>query len=360
MSQREELIEKYSKIVNELKERFGIESSVILKRPDRKGVLPWVTGQEGVTLYAIIPKKESEKIKEVQRYLQTKFITAGIMHPVNEMMDLIRERGTITKQDLGGMGFIVPFLYHEEILGKYSREFRKQIQTNFGTQLSRAISERKKSLRDSGREIRKMVHERNKAIIERQGKIIGPLERKEIEEALKEMAKNIHQQNGQVLIVFDKSGRPLALPLKRILRKVYGQEVKIFFINPSKAKSVQDQEKLLRKLRKENPGVIEAVSGKNVVLVDDQIWQGKSFSTIAELLRKLSAKNISAEYMSQYPTRPNPSWRIHKIHAVTEPTGRRIFVGKRRKLNAKKALELQRVRKRMDFIAKRIIRQNKR
>ncbi len=97
------------------------------------------------------------------------------------------------------------------------------------------------------------------------------------------------------------------------------------------------------------------------MLVDDQIWQGKALSAVAQLIKPFKPRGIDATYLSAYPAEPQPSWRSHQIHHVREPENAgRTFVSKRAELTPGQKRRLNIMRTKLNrAAAKAVLRINK-
>ncbi len=345
----------YVKTAKRIEKEFGVKACVI--RKNEKSMIPWITSSEGFAIYIIAGQEKREIVEKIHQKYQMSGVMVQHMYPVEEMLKIIRANPARIRNELGGMGFLVPFFFNEEVYGKYSAEFTEKFKAEFGPQLNREINARLERLAQSEKRSVEQYNAFMRRVKEREKRLVGPIEERDLSRQMKEMAEHINKKKGKVLIVLDKSGRPLGIPLKKILREAYKRDVKVFFLDPKKAR-VAGIEKLTlasesaKTLAKEHPYLVKAVRNKQVMLVDDQIWQGKALTSVAELLKPFKPKGIDATYLSAYPTEPQPSWRSHQMHHIREPENAgREFVSKQAELSAYERTRLNKMRARLNRAA---------
>lgn len=183
--------------------------------------------------------------------------------------------------------------------------------------------------------------------------MIGPRERRDLIKRMELIAKEANETGAEILVAFDRSGRPVGSMLKKILKEAYGRDVQLYFLDPTIAKRGQlSNEELSKLLEKEHPHLIKAIPGKQLMLVDDQVWSGSSFSAIKELFHKYSPKKISFGYLSAFPDQPTPSWREHNILGIETQEGK--FVVRRNKETIEQMRRIRRFRKKLTGIARKV------
>jgi len=155
------------------------------------------------------------------------------------------------------------------------------------------------------------------------------MEQKEVDRLVVEMsevAKSFAKVNPQTLVVLDSAARPLALPMKKILKDAFGQKVRVVFISPSYLKTIHEVyiKGGLRyspelwglvkvNLRREFPEFIKAVQGKRVVILDEQKKSGKTFEAMESFVKYLGASGVKSHALSSFPKKPFYSWRNEKV-----------------------------------------------
>ena len=345
----------YIKTAKGIEKEFGVKTCVV--KENEKSPMPWVTSGDGFAIYVIAEPDKIELVKRIHKKYQMEGIIVDHMYPVEEMLKIIRQYPERIKNELGGMGFLVPFFFNHEVHGNYAAEFTEKFKEEFGPQIDKEINERVARLAKAHKMEVKQYKAFMRRVNERKKRLLGPIEERDLTRQLAGMAEHIHKKKGKVLIVFDKSGRPLGLPLKKILLEAYKRKVQVFFLDPKKARLAEIEKLTLasesaQKLAKEHPYLVKAIKNKQVVLVDDQIWQGRALSAISELIRPFKPRGINVAYLSAYPTSPQPSWRSHGLHHVSEPanTGRE-FVSKRAELTKYKRNRLNRMRAKLNRAA---------
>ncbi len=255
----------YIKLAKQIEKEHNVKTCVIRKRENNP--LPWITSTEGFAIYVIAPPEQRHLVETIHREHQMSGAMIQHMYPVEEMLKIIRQNPARIRNELGGMGFLVPFFFNDEVHGKYSAEFTEKFKEEFGPQIDKEVNARLERLAASEKKIVEQYKAFMRRVKEREKRLLGPIEERDLTRQMSEMAEHIHKKKGKVLIVLDKSGRPLGLPLKRILREAYKRDVKVFFLDPKKART-EGMEKLtlasesVQKLAKEHPYLVKAVRNK--------------------------------------------------------------------------------------------------
>jgi len=308
-AKRQQYVHAQIAAAKRLSEKYHVPVTVIAE--NRRALIPWINGGQGATIYAIVPEKDFNKtfeaIKEDPEFM---YLDISGMQPVHEMVEVIRRNPKVISYNLGGQGFIPPFFFNKEVYGTYGVELRRALEENFGPLLREQIQARVANWRASRKELHGMAKKQNRQVLERHTKLAGPIETKELLRQIAWMAKTVKARKGEVLVAFDKSGRPVGAMLKRALREAYGINLPLFFISPKLVKAnsflltrnAKDgrakTKELHAQLEHDNPLLVKAIVGKKVILVDDQVWHGDSFSGTKALLRKYTPKKTSTVCLS--------------------------------------------------------------
>jgi hypothetical protein len=155
------------------------------------------------------------------------------------------------------------------------------------------------------------------------------MEQEEVGRLIEEMsvvAKKFSRINPHTLVVLDSAARPLALPMKKILKDAFGQRVNVVFISPTFAKTFHEiyvkggfryspemWEGARTNLLQELPGFIEAINGKRVAILDEQKKSGATLEAMKSFVEHFGATRIEAHALSNSPEKPEYSWRKDKV-----------------------------------------------
>jgi pyrimidine operon attenuation protein/uracil phosphoribosyltransferase len=356
-------IKECIKKAKRLEEKFKVRVSVVAKNP--RSPMPFVTYADGATIFVEVPEKNHKILMETIRR-DEEFAFAGIkpIYPPQELADLVKKDPKVIEYNMGGLGFIPPFFFHTEVYGNYAPQIKRLLEKNFSALLKEQIEKRLTALGNYKKTIQNLNRKRKRQLVQRATQIIGPIEERELKTQLERIAEEVKREKGEVLIAFDKSGRPVGTMLKKILANAHGLHLQLFFIDPSLAKkydtelnkrdlkSKETQTQLIKQLAQERPHLIKAIKGKRVILVDDQAWQGHSFSGMNALLKKMGAKKVANHCLSVYPASPQPSWRIQGIHPVKKSEGH--FISQRIQQTKQQRQKYLRLRQKMNTITKRV------
>jgi hypoxanthine phosphoribosyltransferase len=234
------------------------------------------------------------------------------------MARIAKENPRMLKQFLGGLGILTAYLFNNEIYGNTTAEIKEQFKETLGKTFDDAIHDRVEGLKKSELRALKEYHRRRKQNDERGNKLIGPIERRELIKYLALMAKSINDIKPDFIVALDKTGRPVGLVLRKILKEMYGLDLKLFFFDPGIIKLDLNKTDI-EKFKTEHPHLSKMLNNATTVVIDDQVWSGRSFSNVNELFMRLGAKKVHFEYLSIYPAEPPPSWRTQKIHEIRDP-----------------------------------------
>ncbi|MBT4192554.1 MAG: hypothetical protein HOE11_04555 [Candidatus Diapherotrites archaeon] len=172
------------------------------------------------------------------------------------------------------------------------------------------------------------------------------MEENEVNQLVEEMdrvAKKFSKLKPHTLVVLDNAARPLALPMKKILKDAFGQRVEVLFISPTFIKTFHEiyikggfryspemwggvRENLLREL----PGFMDAVNGKRVAILDEQKKSGATLEAMESIVRHFGASAVTAEALSNFPKKPEYSWRRDKVRFALKAENKRLqFLSRR-------------------------------
>ncbi|MBS3061729.1 MAG: phosphoribosyltransferase [Candidatus Diapherotrites archaeon] len=325
-----------------IEEKYGVTTSVIAQT--NQG-LPWVTSGDGITIFVIEPRKDNFKILkqlaadlEVSSFGQPRHLVQG-MHPVSEMVAITRENPSLLRSGLGAAGFLVPFLTHTEIFGKYQDEFRRAFQTAFGPALVNELRERKERLK-------KFQQQRLQRV-----RMARTAEQKQLLDQFEALAQRVHAEQPTVLIALDRSGRPVGTTVQQILKEAYGERIPLFFINPEMLRNTTLPKQTLRKLLEtQHPHLCRHLPDATVMILDDQIATGKAAGAVGELLNQFHPKKVKTEVLSEYPKTHPPSWWYQKPFLIQSAKGR--LISKRIRANQKLRRKSATIRKKFGKIAR--------
>jgi len=346
-----------------IEKKYKVPVSVIARTPTSP--MPWISANNEATIFVVTskidPKGTFAKIHEDPQF---KFSPIQQMYPVTELVSMVRQNPNAIRNNIGGTGFIPPFWFNREAYGTFAKEVKKEFETQFGEKLKKEIQKRFERL---GMKNQKGLNGRIKTLkaeVASRKKLVGKPEQKQIFNALERMAKQIHAEKTDVIVVLDKSGRPLALPLKKVLLEAYGITPKVFFINPSLTKPPWDKHMQTivqhqQQLAKEHPELAKSLPGKKVMIIDDKVARGETkaniehygnstIGNVVEILKRFNPTSVSHAYVSAYHG-IDISWRAQNMHNVR--TDYDSYISIRAKLNKKKRQQINNMYKGLGIIA---------
>lgn len=332
---------EYLNFAREIERKYRVRVSVIEKKQSTQKLMPWITTPDNCAIYVIAPQTKLKNILDRIRNeeeKQTLFFEIHGIWPVSEMIKLVQKDKTFLRKWLGGIGPLVPFLFNREIHGNFSKELEIALKKRFGRELDEAIKDRMEAMRKT-KQIEKNIDERYE-------KLLGANEEKELITALEIMAKEIVAKKGNVLIAVDRSGRPLGIILRRILRDIYGKNLPLFFVDPTNIKSGKRLSKANFELfERQFPQLAKALKkGAKPAVVDDKIFSGSSVYAMDRLLRHFGAKkpiiNILAGLLGS-----SPSWRYFNVLGIE--TAEKSFKTRRQKMKINDIKKMQKFRRKL-------------
>ena len=185
-------------------------------------------------------------------------------------------------------------------------------------------------------------------------------ERARLRKELEEVAFSFAKENPEVLVVLDRSARPLGGPMREILKEAFGIKTKIFFIHPREIAlryysqvlpSNGNWKQLIHLINLEHPAFVKGVAGKRVVILDDQYNTHWNMHAVEDLVQALGAKKVYGRALSRFDPFDKDvySWRRNNLHSVEKPQAAgRLFVSKRKELTELEKQELAKLKKRMN------------
>jgi pyrimidine operon attenuation protein/uracil phosphoribosyltransferase len=353
---------EYIKTAKEIEAEFGVKVCVIKRNPTSP--IEMITSGGKYTLFIVAP---FENTHSTLLKVRKKFPYLGIQQtlPVEEFVQLAKSKPGIIKINMGGDRLIPPFFFHEEIYGNYAKNFRKTLRKELGGELDTAIKERLARFGiNSPKDYAKRVQMLRRAI-EIQTKIVGPKEHKYLVKELARMAQEIKDSDAEVLILFDRAARYLAQPLKKILARTHQKKPLVFFVDPEIVRMAERDLTLNRGTKipystikalfeKEFPKLVQTISGKRVILVDDQSCSGRAKNGMERLISQYNPKTLNYTHLSTVDTAPQPSWREQGLYSIESRIG--SFRVKRAKVDATKKRQIKGLRLNLNRVANRIIR----
>jgi|GEM_PF-6492670 len=354
-----------------IEKEFGFPVSVIKRRSTSP--IPMSTMGNGYTMFLVLPNTEDHEATE-KTFIKIRekhpYIGITIAPSVNEFVAMARKNRQMIRYNTGGMGLISPFFFHEEVYGRYGREFRKAVNREFSKELHAALKGWMEKLGiKSVKDYKKRIQDLKRAN-EIEKKVVGPREQKYLQEQLARMATEIGAKDAQVLIIHDRAARYLAKPLQKILFEVFHKKPKLFFIDPDMARWTELEvangattltrtpEQLRQIFEKEFPGLVKAIRGKRVVLVDDQTYTNHTRNGMIKLIEHYKPQALESTALSTVQSTPQPSWREQGLYAIQSQTG--SFKVEKIKVNAKMKRQIRGLQSNLNRIANRTIQTLKR
>ncbi|MFA6065100.1 MAG: hypothetical protein WC746_04630 [archaeon] len=352
---------EYIAVAKAIEKHYHIPVSVIKQR--MTSPIPIATTGSGFTIYLVAPETKDHELLLGARRAYPGF---GIMQtlPVEDFVQLGRTNRKIIRNTMGANGLIAPFFFHEEVYGKYGKEFRRAVQSEFREELHTSLKqwmERMgiKSLKDYKQKINAL-----RWVNETEKKVVGPREQKYLQKELARVASEIGAKDPELLIFFDRAARYLADPLQRILREVHHKKLPIFFVDPDLVRNAEieitfgatqktDYAKLRRIFEKEFPELVKSLPGKRVMLVDDQVYAGNSKNGMMRLLGHYSPKVLDSTHLSLVSQAPEPSWRKQGLYAIESKM--QSFKVRRKKVSPKVRRQISGLKSNLNRVAGRVI-----
>lgn len=308
---------KYVKLAKAIETRYQVPVYVIRKNPKTQTSIPWISPPDGIGLYVVESEHSMEKVaQKVRDRLSRRGISVQQTYPIEELIAIVKAKPALLTQGLGGMGFLVPLMFNEPVYGKeIVRDAVKQLKRAFGAELKTLIRQRITRYKEAKRKMQEERLAANRKAKERLDLLVGPLERKELTHAIMDMAKKVAADENPVLIAFDRSGRPVGIVLRRVLKEAFGLRVPLYFLDPTIVKRGVKFDAHAQ-FEKEYPGLAKRLPNSTAVVVDDQIWQGNSLAEMKKLLDHYRPKKSRAFVLSHYPAEPPPSWRHRNVLGI--------------------------------------------
>lgn len=308
---------EYIEIAKSIEARYGVPVYVIRKNPRTQGSIPWVTSGDGLCIYVVESQHSKDQIAaKAHAELSMKGITVRQTYPIDELIEIAKQRPDTLRSWTGGLSVLPPLMFNEPIYGKeIVRSAVRQLKKAFGAELQQVIRQRIKGFHESRRAAVEAEKAKRRQHQERADKLVGPIERKELTHAIMEMAKKVSKDENPMLVAFDRSGRPIGIMLRHVLREAFGLRVPLYFVDPTVVKR-GIKEDAHSKFEKEYPGLVKRIPSSTVVLVDDQIWQGNSLQEMQKIVDHYKPKKGRALVLSQFPVEPAPSWRHRNVLGV--------------------------------------------
>jgi hypothetical protein len=124
--------ENYIQVAKEIEAKLKVPVCVIKRNPT--AILPMATTGEGYTIF-IIAKEEStfetlEKARDIGKWMDVRQTL-----PVQDFVALGKKNRRVIRNNMGGMGLISPFFFHEEVYGHYAKSFKRTLKKEFGKEL---------------------------------------------------------------------------------------------------------------------------------------------------------------------------------------------------------------------------------
>lgn len=190
------------------------------------------------------------------------------------------------------------------------------------------------------------------------------MQQKEQERLIHELtytALDLHKQEVEAIVILDRSARFFGVPLKQILWKGLGRKVEVYFLNPQNIalfhgmdgivagfpedKAIEAVKKFIPEFVKEHPKLSRALKTKNIAIIDDQEYQGRTRFACNELFKQLGAKSAQYYPISKHPDTRVYSWKEDYLHSVTSPAyKKRKFVSAKDNPSQHKAEQIKLIR----------------
>jgi len=188
--------------------------------------------------------------------------------------------------------------------------------------------------------------------------ILPKPERQLLRGELENVIRVINEKGCETVIILDKAGRPLGVPIMKIMREAYGKTVKIYFVNPKKLKQIYVDANYTKSsitqahvnaLEREYPGILKNIAGKNVAIIDEQQQYGHTLRVMKKLFEIAGAKEITARTLSRWEREGDAySWRRQKLYSVENPPIGRLFKSEKKQLTIEEEMAWRRLHEKMN------------
>jgi pyrimidine operon attenuation protein/uracil phosphoribosyltransferase len=354
-----ESIKNSVEVAKKIEKRYGVAVSVVAETPSSP--MPWTTGPSGTTIYIISPRDdELTLLKKIRADPEIRLSTEIIqqVYPVNESVEATKKDKTLLRRGLGASGFIVPFLFQNEVYGTYSKEFKTEFRRNFGPELDKEIQERfarlgMKNAHEIGQRAREL-----KALLASEKKVFGRFEQQELSKALIEMAQKAHEQEINLIIVLDRAGRYIGTPLKRTIREVYGKSIPVFFMDPTAliperyVIEAMNREAAKTLLSAQHKTLAQALPGSRVMIIDDKVYEGRTKMAVLNFIKLFKPQHYTFTVQSMYRGK-DFSWRQQQLYNIETDSKR--LVTHRINVNPQQAKQIAGLRKGIKIVTNKVI-----
>ena len=360
-------IQRYVAEAKRIEKEHGVRTSVVVV--SNKSKLPMTTTGDGVMIALVEPmandaaltlKVRDDMLKHGLRMADRGYCFVTPAPPIREAVDLIKSQPEAMRWGLASHGFLAP-VFHKEVYGDYYKELDATFKRTFGLTYRTAIAARIARYNRKIKGIRSRTTKQRIAEKELETKLLGKREQRMIIKRLEQITTELVTQNPDILIVLDRSGRPVGRALNHLLKKL-GKKTQVFFLDPHIMKTAMDRNGTAKKeasakkvFAKEFPGLIKALPNASVAIIDDQIHEGLSFNAVEALLKKYSPRVVYRHYLNQVTSLANEvSWRKHRVHEIE--LGENTFRSRRKKLSPEEKRKVVGLRKGWNVITAHVAR----
>ncbi len=291
-----ELEDRYIKLAQKIQKEFDAKVLVVRINPEQ--VVKQFQNQNGFSIYVVNGKRDAE----ISNYCNNSEIKAQFIPDIRVILS--SDKSQIDKW-LEEKGFLNGILFHRIVYTNYDPKIRDKIYLKYGLVVWHYLQRLHQIVQ---KEMWEKVHDS-----EISKDIIGQKEQEELIVQAQQIAEKLKDTDANMIIALDVSGRPVGLLVKRILKEVYKIDLPLFFFNPNVLKVRFNQDKELDELTKlfqrEYPILSKKINSSKIILLDDQIASGTTFSLAYTLLSKLGAKKVDPHYLSSITDNHEPSWR---------------------------------------------------
>lgn len=316
---------KYVEAAKTIERETGYPVSVIVERAGLEWTFPLIT-TEGSThaLFVILPeKKMGAEFGKIQQLAFNLGVNVQNAWPVSELVKIATRKPEVWSFWLKPLGPLNPFLFHREVYGTYGRKLRRTFYEKFPTQIRQEVERRKKHIE----EFLKKQQERTK---------------QHIDENLMKMVEEVMQRKANVLMGFDRSGRPFGLAIRKAIKEAYGISLPLVFIDPTVIRYQKKVEKRhFDQFEKKYSKLVPHLAGARVAFIDDGIGEGKTVGRMTELIQHYQPAAITTVISGYKMTSGTKGYDAHI--GVKENKGKFITrVGRTSKGQRQQRMELRR------------------
>jgi hypothetical protein len=171
--------------------------------------------------------------------------------------------------------------------------------------------------------------------------ILPDIEARDLRYVIPSMVSYCKKKGLNNIVGLDRSGRPVALLMRQVWEKLYGERPSTYFLEPHSLN--KDDKDRLARLKEQSPHLYRGLeeNPEKFVFVDDQIWLGGGKSDLEKLSKDIGGKEAEYICMSSVFEHRTPSWHSQREYIGVSPPGNLGLVSAKEKGSQKEINELR-------------------